>query len=281
MLRRPDAATRKPCSYSYDCIFMLLTEPDHPLPLVVLPSCQRLCDGNPGHMAGQKYVDAVRLAGALPLIAPPCTGAELDSLLGLIDGVLLTGSPSNVHPSHFGADVHDPSLPLDPARDAFTLTLLRRVLDAGIPLLAICRGTQEFNVALGGDLHQAIQEQSGFMDHRGPGGIDPDVSKDVAYGPHHSVAVAPGGLLAAATGRSEFDVNSLHGQGVRRLAAGLRIEAVAPDGMVEAFSLPSAPGFNLCLQWHPEWQAASNPVSMDIFKAFGNAVRAYQSQKQR
>ncbi len=256
--------------------------PPLPLPLVVLPSCQRVHDGHPIHTVGRKYVDAVRLAGALPLIAPPCDAQELEALLARIDGVLLTGSPSNVHPSHFGEDVLDPRLPLDPARDAFTLPLIRAALARGIPLLAICRGTQEVNVALGGSLYQAVQDEPGFIDHRGPEAADPDVGVDVAYGPAHTVTVQPGGVLAAATGRNSFEVNSLHGQGVRRLASGLRVEALAPDGFVEAFSLPSpepAIGFNLCLQWHPEWQAASNPVSMDILNAFGQAVRAYQARR--
>ncbi len=253
-----------------------------PLPLVVLPSCQREHDGHPIHTLGRKYVQAVRLAGALPLIAPPCSAEELESLLGMVDGVLLTGSPSNVHPAHFGEGVLNPELPLDPLRDGFTLPLIRAVLQRGIPLLAICRGTQEVNVALGGSLYQAVHDEPGFIDHRGPEGANPDVSVEEAYVPFHSVTVQPGGVLAAATGRSSFEVNSLHGQGVRRLAPGLRVEALAPDGFIEAFSLPSpefAPGFNLCLQWHPEWQADSNPVSISIFKAFGQALRARQAQR--
>ncbi len=259
-----------------------------PLPLVVLPTCQREHDGHPIHTVGRKYADAVRLAGAVPLLAPPCDAQELAALLGQVDGVLLTGSPSNVHPSHFGEAVHDPRLPLDPARDGFTLALIRAALARGLPLLAICRGTQEVNVALGGSLHQAVHEQPGFLDHRGPEGANPDVSVEEAYAPAHRVDVQPGGVLAAATGRSSFEVNSLHGQGVKTLAPGLRVEALAPDGFIEAFSLPrlagttgrDAPaGFNLCLQWHPEWQAASNPVSAAIFQAFGDAVRLYQAQR--
>lgn len=249
------------------------------LPLVVLPSCQRQHEDHPVHQVGRKYVDAVRLAGALPLLAPPCNEAELQALLGQIDGVLLTGSPSNVHPSHFGQAVADPRLPLDEARDALTLPLIRAVLARGIPLLAICRGTQEVNVALGGSLHQAVHTLPGRLDHRGPEGRDPDVSVDVAYGPAHAVQVQPSGTLAAATGRTRFEVNSLHGQAVNQLAPGLRVEALADDGTVEAFSLPAAPGFNLCLQWHPEWQAAHNPVSMELLQAFGQAVRAYQQQR--
>lgn len=249
------------------------------LPVVVLPSCQREYEGHAVHQAGRKYVDAVRLAGALPLVAPPCSAAELQALLAVADGVLLTGSPSNVHPSHFNEEVLDPSLPLDEARDALTLPLIREVLARGIPLLAICRGTQEVNVALGGSLHQAVHTLPGRMDHRGPEGRDPDVLVAVAYGPAHEVQVQPGGALAAATGRNRFAVNSLHGQAVNQLGPGLRVEALADDGTIEAFSLPGAPGFNLCLQWHPEWQAAQNPVSMELLQAFGQAVRAYQLQR--
>jgi putative glutamine amidotransferase len=188
--------------------------------------------------------------------------------------VLLTGSPSNVHPSHFGEAVHDESLPLDPERDAWTLPLIRLALARGLPLLAICRGTQETNVALGGTLHQAVQEQPGLNDHRADG----SQPAAVQYGPSHPVDVVPGGLLASITGRASFEVNSVHGQGIKQLAAGLRVEAVAPDGLVEAFSVPSAPGFNLCLQWHPEWQAAGNPVSMAMLRAFGEAVRQYRDR---
>ena len=241
-------------------------------PIVLVSSCNRTLGEHPFHIAGRKYVDAVRLAGALPLIAPPFTEAELPALLDAAHGVLLTGSPSNVHPSHFGEAVHDATLPLDPERDAWTLPLIRLALQRGLPLLAICRGTQETNVALGGTLHQAVQEQPGLNDHRADG----SQPAAVQYGPAHPVDVVPGGRLAAITGRASLEVNSVHGQGVKQLAAGLRVEAVAPDGLVEAFSVADAPGFNLCLQWHPEWQAADNPVSMQILRAFGEAATRYQ-----
>ena len=243
-------------------------------PIVLVSSCNRTLGEHPFHIAGRKYVDAVRLAGALPLIAPPFAEDELPALLDAVHGVLLTGSPSNVHPSHFGEAVHDESLPLDPERDAWTLPLIRLALARGLPLLAICRGTQETNVALGGTLHQAVQEQAGLNDHR----ADDSQPAAVQYGPAHPVDVVPGGLLASITGRASFEVNSVHGQGVKQLAAGLRVEAVAPDGLVEAFSVPDAPGFNLCLQWHPEWQAADNPVSVQILRAFGAAATRYRDR---
>ncbi len=243
-------------------------------PVVLVPACNRWLGDHAFHIAGRKYVDAVRLAGALPLVVPRLEPGEIDEALDLAHGVLLTGSPSNVHPSAFGEAVHDPSLPLDPERDAWTLPLITRALARGVPVFGICRGTQEFNVALGGTLHQAVQEVNGLADHR----ADETLPVDLQYAPTHSVEVVGGGLLEAIVGRPGFEVNSLHGQGVKALAAGLRVEAVAPDGLVEAFSMPGAAGFNLCVQWHPEWHAADNPVSVLLFQAFGAAVRQYRDR---
>jgi putative glutamine amidotransferase len=219
-------------------------------------------------------VEAVRLAGALPLVVPRLQEDEIEGALDGAHGVLLTGSPSNVHPSHFGEGVHNPALPLDPERDAWVLAMIPRVLARGMPLLAICRGTQEANVALGGTLHQAVQEVPGLADHR----ADDSAPAAEQYGPSHPVNVVPGGLLEGITGAGSFTVNSVHGQGVKQLAPGLRIEAVAPDGLVEAFSVSEAPGFSLCVQWHPEWQAAGNPVSMQLLRAFGTAVAQYRDR---
>ncbi len=242
-------------------------------PLVLVPACNRMLGEHPFHVAGKKYVDAVRLAGALPLVVPAASPAELDVLLDLADGVLLTGSPSNVHPSHYGEEIHDQRLPLDPVRDDWTLPLIPKALQRGIPLLAICRGFQETNVALGGSLHQAVQALPGKQDHRAPEAAPAEVQ----YGPAHPVLVQPGGVLARLFGSdARLQVNSVHGQGVNRLAEGLHAEALAPDGLIEAFSAPGAPGFMLCVQWHPEWQAADNPTSMTLLRAFGAACQAYR-----
>jgi putative glutamine amidotransferase len=244
-------------------------------PLVLVPSCQRVLGEHPFQVAGKKYIDAVRLAGCTPIVLPASTGAELDQLLSLAHGVLLTGSPSNIEPHHFGQTLHDPSLPQDPVRDAMTLALIPKVLERGMPLLAICRGTQEVNVALGGSLHQAVQEVAPYADHR----ADSSQPAAVQYGPAHEVEVSPGGVLAKLLpAQSRIEVNSVHGQAVDRLCSGARVEARAPDGLVEAFSLPDAPGFNLCVQWHPEWQAAHNPVSMRLLRAFGQACVAYRER---
>lgn len=252
-----------------------LASPSAPTrPVVLVPACNRQIGHHPYHVAGQKYVDAVRLAGCLPLVVPSAQAHEIDELLDLADGVFLTGSPSNVHPRHFGEVVHDPALPLDTLRDDWTLPLIPRAIERGIPLFAICRGFQEANVALGGALHQAVQEQSGLMDHR----AKDDAPVDVQYGFAHPVHVEPGGVLETLLGPAEFQVNSVHGQGIKRLADGLRVEARAPDGLVEAFSLPDAPAFNLAVQWHPEWQARSNPISVKLLRAFGDACRTFRER---
>lgn len=245
-------------------------------PLVLVPACNRMVGLHPFHIAGKKYVDAVRLAGCQPLIVPTATAEELDALLDLVDGVLLTGSPSNVHPSHFGEEVHDPSLPLDPDRDDWTLPLIPRALERGVPFFAICRGFQETNVALGGTLHQAVQEVPGHLDHRSPRDAE---TAEAQYALAHPIDVVQGGLLERLLGPGRVQVNSVHGQGVKRLAEGLRVEALAPDGLVEAFTRPAAPGFNLAVQWHPEWKAADNPVSVKLFTAFGDACRRRQAEK--
>ena len=249
----------------------------HPnrLPIILVPSCRRTLGHHPFHVVGKKYIDAVRLAGGLPWVVPDASAAELAELIELADGVLLTGSPSNVHPRHFGEPVRDPSLPLDTDRDDWTLPLIRTLIERGIPLLGICRGFQEVNVALGGSLYQAVHEVPSLMDHR----PQDESTAERQYGIAHTVEVGAGGVLASLfTVGQQLHVNSLHGQGVRELAPGLRVEAVAPDGVVEAFSLPTATGFNLCLQWHPEWQAATNPVSQVIFTAFGKACAQYHER---
>ena len=243
-------------------------------PVVLVPACNRMMGEHPFHVAGKKYIDAVRLAGCQPLVVPTAEVGEIDALLDIADGVLLTGSAYNVHPSHFDEAVHDPDLPLDLDRDVWTLPLIPRVIARGMPLLGICRGFQEANVALGGTLHQAVQEVPDRHDHRAA----KNASADVQYGLAHEVFVQPGGVLAGVLAEPRIHVNSVHGQGANLLAPGLRVEALAPDGLVEAFSVSDARGFNLCVQWHPEWQAASNPVSMRLLKAFGAACEAYRDR---
>jgi len=223
----------------------------------------------PVHQANDEYITAIQFgAGALPLLIPS-TDAPLDieAVLGAVDGLLFTGSPSNVAPAYYGATAR-PGTELDERRDASTLPLLRAAIAAGKPLLAICRGFQELNVALGGSLHQHVHEIPGRLDHREP----KDVPLELEYGPAHAIAITPNGLLARLSGLAEANVNSLHHQGIDRLAPGLRIEAAAPDGQIEAVSLDGAKAFLLGVQWHPEWQFARDKLSCAIFAGFGASL---------
>ena len=228
---------------------------------------RRVSDDLPVHQANDEYVVAVRDgAGALPLLIPS-TDAPLPvaDVMAAVDGLLLTGSPSNVSPARYG--VAPTPMLLDEARDATTLPLLRAAIDAGKPVLAICRGLQELNVALGGTLHPAVHDLPGMLDHRAKGD-----TPDVEYAPAHAITIAPGGVLAGLLGKPDARVNSLHHQGIDRLAAALRIEATAPDGLIEAMSLNQPRGFLLAVQWHPEWRWAEDPLSRAIFQRFGAAL---------
>jgi putative glutamine amidotransferase len=232
--------------------------------------CDRRISGDmPVHQANDEYITAIRTgAGALPLLIPSTDGPlDIAAVLGAVDGLLFTGSPSNVAPSHYSATAR-PGTELDELRDATTLPLLRAASIAGKPLLAICRGFQELNVALGGSLHQHVHEIPGRLDHREP----KDAPLEVEYGPAHAIAIAPGGLLARLSGLAEGKVNSLHHQGIDRLAPGLSVEATAPDGQIEAVSSGGGRAFLLGVQWHPEWQFARDPLSRAIFAGFGNAL---------
>ena len=247
------------------------------LPIIGVTACTKQVGLHPNHIVGDKYVRAVAVgAEALPLVIPAL--GELidhDTLLASVDGLLFTGSPSNVEPHHYSGPASMPGTHHDIFRDATTLPLIRKAIDAGIPVLGICRGFQEMNVAFGGSLHQRVQEVAGMMDHREPA----DQPVEVQYAPRHAVRVQAGGVLAGLGLPDEIQVNSIHGQGVQRLAPGLRVEALAPDGLIEAFSVEGAPSFALGVQWHPEWQVGSNPNYLAIFQAFGEACRKRAGQR--
>ena len=222
-------------------------------------------------MVGEKYLRALSDgAKALPLAVPAlASDLELDALLAEVDGVLLTGSPSNVEPRHYGGDDAAPGTLYDADRDAVTLPLARRAIEQGVPLFAICRGIQELNVALGGTLHQRVHEVEPYHVHH----ENPDDPLDVQYGPSHAINLVEGGFLHSLLGESSVTVNSLHQQGIRKLADGVTVEALADDGLIEAFTVDGADAFALAVQWHPEWRVTENPVSMKIFGAFGDACR--------
>ncbi len=237
------------------------------------------------HAVQQKYLDAVSGgAGAIALILPALidrpgaawTAADdLADTLGLLDGLFLPGAISNVAPARYGATLEDPNSPGDPARDHVSLSMIELAVARGLPVLGVCRGFQEINVALGGTLHQAVHGVPGYDDHR----EKPELSLNDQYGPAHEVSFTPGGLLHSLSGLDRAQVNSLHGQGVERLAARLAVEAVAPDGLIEAFRLDRTDAFLLGVQWHPEWEFRDDPLSLAIFRAFGTAARAYQANR--
>jgi len=180
-----------------------------------------------------------------------------------------------VHPSHFDEGISDPDLPLDVERDSLTLALVRACVAQRVPLLGVCRGFQEINVAMGGTLHQRVHQVPGLMDHREPA----NTSIAQQYAPSHEVRFATGSVFAQWAGAETAQVNSLHGQGVAKLAQGLRALGHAPDGLVEAFEVSGAGAFAYAVQWHPEWRCWETPFYTAIFKAFGQACRARQSAR--
>ena len=234
---------------------------------------------HPFHMVGEKYARAVLdAAGAAPLLIPSLADElGFDELLQRLDGLLFTGSPSNVEPHLYAGAPSAPGTLHDPARDATTLPLIRKAVRAGVPVFGICRGFQEMNVAFGGTLHQKLHEVPGYLDHRDDG----SQPLEVQYGPAHDVTLEPGGVLRSLAASERIQVNSLHNQGIDRLGAELAVEARAPDGVIEAFRVRDAQRFALAVQWHPEWKVMSNPFSRALFAAFGQASRERASVKER
>lgn len=240
-------------------------------PIVGIPACALLVVKEQlRYDTPARYATAVfGGAGAVPIMIPPMGEASL-AVLDRIDGLLLPGSPSNVHPSHYAGGESQTPDRHDLERDATTLRLVPEAIARGMPLLAICRGIQELNVALGGTLHQQVHEVPDRMDHRpGPGTIEEK------YTPTHLVTLS--GQLARIIGSTKILVNSLHGQAIDTPAPGLVVEAVAPDGTIEAVRVENARGFALGVQWHPEWGYADDSASLALFRAFGEACRAYQA----
>ncbi|GIL40027.1 gamma-glutamyl-gamma-aminobutyrate hydrolase [Rhodospirillales bacterium TMPK1] len=247
--------------------------------LVGIPADFRYLAGTPFHIVNEKYVLAVTGAlGAVPVLIPALAEAlPIDALLTRIDGLLIPGSPSNVDPARYGNGASPAGTLKDARRDASTLPLIRAALTAGVPLLAICRGVQELNVALGGTLHERVHEEEGRHDHRAP----LDASIDVRYAPSHRVQLAPGGMLATALGTEQAAVNSVHWQAIDRLAPNLDVEATAEDGTIEAVRVADAPNFAVGVQWHPEYRFADDAVSRALFGAFAAAMRARAEKLRR
>lgn len=246
-------------------------------PLVAVSTDVKQFENYTWHAAPQQYLEAaISGAGVLPVLVPSFGDRlDLDELLSSVDGVMLTGSKSNVHPSLYGGDASEANGPYDQARDSTTLPLIRKAIERGVPLLAICRGIQEMNVALGGSLATEIQERDGALDHRAPVS---DI-QDERFAIRQKVSIKPGSCLAGVFGAGEIAVNSVHRQAVDRLGPKLQIEAVAEDGTVEAVSVKDSRAFAVGVQWHPEYWVKSDSVSQQVFKAFGDAARLHAAAR--
>ncbi|WP_394886909.1 gamma-glutamyl-gamma-aminobutyrate hydrolase family protein [Mesorhizobium sp. AaZ16] len=246
-------------------------------PLVAISTDVRQFENYTWHAAPQQYLEAaIAGAGVFPVLVPSFGDRlDFDQLLASVDGVMVTGSKSNVHPSLYGGDAREENGPYDPARDATTLPLIRKAIERGVPLLAICRGIQELNVALGGTLAAEIQEREGSLDHRAP----VSDNQDERFAIRQNVTIKPGSCLAGVFGAGDIMVNSVHRQGIDRLGSKLQVEAVAADGTVEAVSVRDARGFAVGVQWHPEYWVSSDSASLKIFRAFGDAVRLHAAAR--
>jgi len=246
-------------------------------PIVAVSTDVRQFENYTWHAAPRQYLEAA-IAGAnvFPVLVPSFGDRlDLDALLDTVDGVMITGSKSNVHPSLYGKEATEADGPYDPDRDATTLPLIRKAIGRGVPLLAICRGIQELNVALGGSLATEIQERPGSLDHRAP----VSDNQDERFAIRQNITIKPGSCLAGVFGAGDIQVNSVHRQAVDRLGERLQVEAVAADGTVEAVSVKDARAFAVGVQWHPEYWVKSDGNSRRIFEAFGEAARAHALTK--
>jgi putative glutamine amidotransferase len=238
--------------------------------LIGIPACTKLVGGYIQHATPARYGAALMAeSNAIPVLIPP-QGEAMLALLERVDGIMFNGSPSNVAPTRYGADYDHTPDDHDPARDATTLPLIRAALAKGLPLLGICRGLQELNVALGGTLFQQVHNVPGRLDHRGSEG-------EQRFSLKHNVTLS--GELRRIIGEDEIRVNSLHGQAIDKLAPGLVVEAVAPDGTIEAVRVEGAQGFNIAVQWHPEWEVSAFPDRIKLFNAFGAACAAHAARR--
>ena len=246
-------------------------------PLVAVSTDVRKFENYTWHAAPQQYLEAaIAGAGVFPVLVPSFgERLNLDSLLASLDGVMVTGSKSNVHPSLYGAEATEANGPYDPDRDSTSLPLIRKAIEKGVPLLAICRGIQELNVALGGTLATEIQDRPGSMDHRAP----VSENQDERFAIRQAVTIKPDSCLASVFGAGDIQVNSVHRQAVDRLGPNLQVEAVAADGTVEAVSVRNSRAFAVGVQWHPEYWVHSDSNSVKIFAAFGDAVREHASRR--
>tara|TARA_Y100001934_G_scaffold254533_1_gene320496 strand:+ start:53 stop:814 length:762 start_codon:yes stop_codon:yes gene_type:complete len=247
-------------------------------PLVGIVCCRKEIERHPFHVVGEKYIKAIHeYSDVTSVLIPSDDLSSMKSILNRLDGFLLTGSLSNVHPDRYSDKINDSEMLIDPARDEYVFRAVKKIIDMELPILAICRGFQEMNVIFGGSLYQSLENESDFKGHD----FDRNASIEDQYDISHSVSFEEGGYLNQLTGLLEAEVNSLHGQGVMELGQGLNIEALSHGGLVEAFTIRDAAGFNLSVQWHPEWKPEKSVVSRKIFEAFGTSCQEYSERHGR
>jgi len=255
-------------------------------PLVGIPSDVKVCGVNAIHGVGEKYINAVAHGSSVcPILIPAQgPGEDLEPMdeqclvnryLSLMDGLFLSGSASNVKPDLYGDEASLTPDFHDPQRDSITMAMINGAIEQKMPILGVCRGFQELNVAFGGTLYQKVHLEQGMMDHR----EDETLDREGQYQDVHDIELVPGGILSNLMGSSTHFVNSLHGQAVKKLGKGLVEEAHAPDGLIEAFRMDSSEQYVLAIQWHPEWRYHEKPLSRAIFKSFGDAVRNFSTSK--
>ena len=230
------------------------------------------------HASGRVNCAAVaQVAECLPVVIPADPAfVSVAELMATCDGFVLTGGRPNVHPEEYGEAETAAHGAFDRARDAVALDLVRGCVARGQPVLGICRGFQEMNVAMGGTLHPEIRDLPGRDNHRMP----PDGTLEEQFAPRHVVRFRDGGVFHRLMGATQVMTNTLHGQGIVEPGARVVIDGHAPDDTPEAIYMDGAPGFALGVQWHPEWNAANDPVSRALFGAFGDAARIWASRSQ-
>ena len=236
-------------------------------------------DQYPAQTSGNMYTKAIaEVAGAVPMIIPSLPDCvDIDEIMGICDGFMFTGGRPNVHPEEYGHEPTDAHGAFDRGRDRVALPLIRTCIKIGQPVLGVCRGFQEFNVAMGGTLHPEIRDIPGRINHRMP----PDGTLEDRYAHRHLVQLSSGSPFAQMFGSDEVLVNSLHGQGIEKPGPRIIVDGYAPDGTAEAISIKNAPGFALAVQWHPEYNAANDLVSKALFEAFSEALMAWKHKSAR
>ena len=229
-------------------------------------------------MTGRRTIDAVgAVSGCLPMLIPGLPDAvDIPDLLATLDGIVLTGGRANVHPKHYGEELTEAHGAMDEDRDAVMLPLIRGALEQGVPILGLCRGIQEMNVALGGTLHPEVGDLPGKHRHRMPKGC---TDHEIIFKLREDVRLTPGGILAEMLGEADIKTNSLHGQAIKDLGRGVVVEGVAADDTIEAISIAGAQTFAIGVQWHAEYEPAIDPVSRVLFSKLGDAARARQAEK--